>query len=204
MAYALHYHCKEIIPVVEIEEALRLSENLGRENVLLCGEREGQKIAGFDLGNSPQEFTLAQVKGKTIIMTTSNGTAALAKVKGAQEVYIGSFVNLSAVLKHLERDSTAIAFLCSGKLGRFSLEDTVCAGMFISHLNHNAITLNDAARVGKMLYQKYSRQILKMLQDSEHGRFLTQLGMGEDLKIAAMVDSLNVVPTLKEGRVVRA
>ncbi|MEW6685554.1 MAG: 2-phosphosulfolactate phosphatase [Candidatus Edwardsbacteria bacterium] len=202
IAYALQNDCKEIIPLVSIEEAAKLAERIGRENALLCGEREGKKINAFDLGNSPLEFTPEVVKDKTLIMTTTNGTFALSKTKGAEKVLIGSFVNLSAIVKSIKtKEIEELTILCSGKLGRFALEDVVCAGMLLSEIKLKES--NDAVKVSLLLYKQYEKDLYQVLCESKHGQYLISLGLGEDLKIASRVNSLKVVPILKEGRIIR-
>lgn len=204
IAYALQNCGKEIVPMVSIEEAAKLAERIGRENALLCGEREGKKIKAFGLGNSPLEFTSEVIKQKTLIMTTTNGTAAILKTKGAGKVLICALVNLSAVVKSIKiREIEELTILCAGKLGRFSLENVVCAGMLLSKIKELDVEDNDSVKASLLLYKQYQDDLYQMLCDSEYGRYLISLGLGEDLKIASKANSLKIVPTFKEGRIIR-
>jgi 2-phosphosulfolactate phosphatase len=192
---------REILPMGAPEEARRLAETIGRDTTLLAGEREGRVIGGFDLGNSPLEFTPERVRGKTLVMCTTNGSPLLSRLKGV-ETDIAAFVNLGAVLQRLTGTGGDVAVICSGLFGRFSLEDAVCGGMIVSKLSfRRKVILSDGAVAGKLLARRYSRDILKMIQGSHHGTYLAGLGFGEDLAFAAQVDSLSVVPVLREGRI---
>ena len=136
-----------IYPVVSIEDALKLAASLGRDQALLTGERQGLKVDGFDLGNSPREFTPDTVGGKRIVMTTTNGTRALVAAGGADRVLVGSFLNLAAVaaeVAYVER----LAIVCSGRDGRFAIDDALCAGMLLARLTQAGRTpeLEDTGR----------------------------------------------------------
>jgi 2-phosphosulfolactate phosphatase len=126
---ALGSGARTIFPVADIEEALKLANTLGREEVLLCGERRALPIEGFDMGNSPGDFARKQVARKTLVMSTTNGTAIMtAAAQAAERVVIASFLNLSAVVRELVRSEAEPVLLCSGREGKFALEDAVCAG----------------------------------------------------------------------------
>ena len=147
IAYARANGAEKLIPTASIEAATRLATSLDRATTLLCGEREGRPISGFDLGNSPLEFTNETVAGKTLIMTTTNGTETIARLDGAREIVVCSLVNVSAVARYL-REESELSIACSGKLGAFSLEDAVCAGSLIVRLRDlgvGPVAGNDAA-----------------------------------------------------------
>jgi 2-phosphosulfolactate phosphatase len=203
IAYALQAGCRDIIPVEDISEAMRLADTLGKDRTLLCGERGGQKIPGFHLGNSPLEYTPQVVEGKTRLLTTTNGTRALVVAQGA-EVLTGSFVNLSMVAARAVADERDLLLLCAGRESRFSLEDTVCAGGLLSRLPEGMYELSDAAVVAAALYRRHSDDLLGMMRASQHGRYLVSLGLERDLSVAAAVDALPVVGRLCEGKVVKA
>jgi len=198
---ALVAGARDILPVAEIEEAKRLAESLGRENTLLCGEREGRIIPGFDLGNSPLEYTPEKVKDKTLVMCTTNGTALLSRLREA-EVYVAGFVNVGAVIRRLGSLKGDVAFLCAGLLGQFSLEDAVCGGMLVAGLGgRRKVRLSDGAVAGKLLYKRFAKNLLGMLQASHHGAYLTGLGFGQDLEFASRTDACPVLPVFREGRI---
>ena len=198
---ALKNGSRGIIPTQSIDEATELAHSLGRENVLLCGEREGRRIDGFDLGNSPLEFKRKVVEGKILIFATTNGSKAIASAQGANTVVVGSFLNFKALLRYLSKVDTDLAIICAGKLGKFAVEDAVGGGMFVNHLQ--AEELNDGAMAAQALYQRYSQDILGMLRSSSHGRYLTELGFEEDISFCGRLNSVNLIPKMEEGRLVR-
>ncbi|HOJ61059.1 MAG TPA: 2-phosphosulfolactate phosphatase [bacterium] len=173
--------------------------------VLICGEKEGFKRPGYDLGNSPLEFTSNAVSGKTLVHLTTNGTRALVAASAARRVVILSFHNLSAVTRALQNDKNevqAIQFTVSGKEGRFCLEDTVCLGGVIAGLleppGHD-YEITDAARAAVDLYYLYKDQLLNMVQQCEHGRYLQQIGLGDDLPACVQVDTTAIIPLMLNG-----
>jgi 2-phosphosulfolactate phosphatase len=131
---ALSAGAKSIYPVSSIEEALRLANTFGRDEVLLCGERKCLPIEGFDLGNSPREFTAESVAGKTLVMSTTNGTNVMSLTAGAARVFIGSLLNLGAVVDELARSEVDPVLLCSGREKQFALEDAAFAGLLATRL----------------------------------------------------------------------
>ena len=199
---ALKNGSRGIIPTQSVGEATELAHSLGRENILLCGERGGKRIDGFDLGNSPQEFTRKMVNDKILIFATTNGSRAIAGAQGARSVLVGSFLNSKTLLSHLSKLDSDLAIICAGKLGRFALEDAVAGGMFVDLLSSSE-ELNDGAMAAKTLYQKYSQDIVGMLRSSSHGRYLIELGYEEDIPLCGRLNSVNLIPSLEEGRLVR-
>lgn len=201
---ALHNGAKEIIPVASIESAVKISSSLFGDVTLRGGERNGKIIAGFNLGNSPSEYTESVVKGKSIIYTTTNGTAAMVKGRYAKNLVVGGFVNLTTVVNFLKELKEEIVFVCAGTEDDFCLEDAVCVGAMITKLQRSArgLQLDDAGKASVLLYKNYERDILKMLQESEHGNFLAEIGFAEDLKLSAAVDSIPVLPVMS-GNVIK-
>lgn len=132
---ALANGCKEIIPVVEVEDAFKLAETFPENSFLLGGERGAVKVAGFHLGNSPLEYCTDMVKDKTVILTTTNGTKAIRRAaEGSSQVLIGSILNASAVARELMARGQDVALVCAGTRGQFSLEDTLAAGLVLRQL----------------------------------------------------------------------
>jgi 2-phosphosulfolactate phosphatase len=203
IAYARAHGAEKVIPIASIEAATRLATSLDRATTLLCGEREGRPISGFDLGNSPLEFTPETVSGKTVIMTTTNGTGTISRLEGAHEIFVCSFVNISAVAHHL-RNEAELFIICSGKLGAFSLEDAVCAGNLIARLRDldvEPLALNDAGAAAEALYGIHGKDLLRCLRGTAHGRYLCEIGFGDDLEVCARADALSTVPVVREGRI---
>lgn len=205
MVSALDAGCKDIIPCSSVEEATRLAETLGRENIILCGERDGNKINGFDLGNSPSEFTESAVRTKTLLMATTNGTTVISKTRSAANLAIASFLNARAVADYLIGLNSDINLICSGKLGRFSLEDILCAGFLTGIVSSKCpqAVLTDASKMAMALHKKESKSLLKALKQSQHGSYLISLGYIEDIKYAAQLDITETVPVLKDGRIIK-
>ena len=201
--------CRKLIPARSIEEALaKRDENPG---ALCTGEQGGLKIPGFDLGNSPFEYSPKNVAGKTIIMTTSNGTRAVlgAAQAGASPVFLCSLLNVPAIAKACvavcggsEGGPKELIVVCSGEHGGFSLEDFACAGALTAAVaSQGPYSLDPGARAALSLYEAYKRDALQVLKDSPHGRQLIDMGFGEDLAYCAKVGALDVVPRFSAGTV---
>jgi 2-phosphosulfolactate phosphatase len=199
---ALNNGAREIIPVANIESAVKISGSLFGEVTLRGGERNGKIIEGFNLGNSPLEYSETAVKGKSIIYCTTNGSVAMAKSRYARTLAVGSFINLTATTDFIRNENKDFLFICAGRansIGNFSLEDVVCAGMMIQNLlkaESLEVDLSDSAKAAHALSKSFGRSILKMLKTSEHGKYLIEVGFVEDLKICAQVDSVPVLPIL--------
>lgn len=202
MITALQNGCRQILPVAEVETARKLARLQSQETTLLGGEREGKKLEGFHLGNSPREYTAASVLHKTLIFTTTNGTRLLNKTQEAELTLVAGFVNGSQIAEYLNESGKNFAILCAGTEGHFSLEDTVCAGMIFSYLYKMAaakLQLNDLVLAAMILYQKFENNILNMLKLAQHGRYLTQIGFEADLINCSNVDAIPVIPVFRNG-----
>ena len=208
IAVALANGARAIIPFESSEEVIVRSKAFERSDVRLAGERRMLPIPGFDLGNSPREFTRGAVEGKTILFTTSNGTGALVNAQGARDVVVGSYVNFTPVLAMLRsaaRADTDVAIICAGRDRQFALEDAACAGRFVRGIARRGITpdLNDGAVAARLLDRRYGDDRLGLFQMSQHGRALADAGFGEDLTICAALDSHPVVPVFQERQIMR-
>ena len=187
-----------IIPAADIGKANDLAEKIGRGNVLLCGSTNGEKIEGFDLSGSPLEASGDRVAGKTIIYLAVNISNAISASKKAARVLIGCFNNMQAVLESIGHPRT-IHLVCAGKMGRFSFEDAVCAGMFVQLVVDSfsgEIALNDASSTARFLYYRHHRDLEGMLRQSSQGHHLSKLGYDDDLEYAAQISNINIVPEL--------
>src|SRR4030042_665710 len=171
MVQALSSGVKEIIPVTTVEEAFQIAKSFPSETRLLGGERESRKIAGFDLGNSPREYITARVKGKTLVLTTTNGTKAFHAVSSGKTILVGSFLDVSAVAQRCLHQETDVLLYASGDEGGLPPEDTVCGGMIIDRLIHLAkppIELTDASQMALVAYQRFQRDLMEALRLSHH------------------------------------
>lgn len=200
---ALHNGAREVIPTPDIEHATKISSNLSSDSRLLGGERQGKKIDGFDLGNSPAEYAPEIVKNKSIIFTTTNGAGAIYKCRYASTALVASFVNMSAIVDTVVEIGGTWTILCSGRQGAFSVEDATCAGMIISKvMERTEVDTEDAGLTALILYKNSKRSILGMMKKSMHGKYLISIGFEEDLKYCSGVDSVPIVPIVS-GLVVR-
>jgi 2-phosphosulfolactate phosphatase len=206
MIHAMSQGASEIIPVATVEEAFQMAKAFPKGSIILGGERESKKIPGFDLGNSPKEYVAEKVKGKKLIMTTTNGTRAFHLVPIGRKILVGSFLNIGAITQRcLELDKDLLIFL-SGNEGNFSLEDTICGGMLIELIareKKKSISLTDASQCAQILYQRFRANILEAFQLSHHGKGLIQRGFEEDLVYCAQIDVTDIIPEFKDG-VIRA
>jgi len=208
IAVALANGAKAVLPAGTTEEAMRIAQNLERDAVILAGERKSERIQGFALGNSPAEFSPDAVGGKTIVMSTTNGTAAFATTQGAREVIACAAVNFSAVV---ERCRAALAehgdlvILCAGSERRFALEDAFAAGRLIKVLlpegGAKGVTINDAAVASLELARHFGERWGRALKASVHGRELVELGFRADLDACAAQDTHPVLPLYADRRI---
>jgi 2-phosphosulfolactate phosphatase len=188
----------EVVPVVEIEEAIKMKGN----NSLLGGERKGLKIEGFDLSNSPLEYSKEKVYGKRIIMTTTNGTRAINKSLMADKIYIGSMLNGKEVAKAVVNDKKDVAIICAGTYGKFSLDDFICAGKIIYEaLNLDKFELEDFAATAFAAYRDNKHDVISYVSMASHYKYLLSIGLEEDVKYCFKEDLINVVPQYKDGAI---
>lgn len=206
IVHAFENGIERIIPVAEVEDATRLMPTLDRKKTLLGGEREGVKIEGFDLGNSPLEYAGKQVRGKTLIFSTSNGTVAIAQSAPARELLIGCFLNLGAVATHLiSSRAKNVVVLCAGRLGHLSLEDFVCGGYLIERIvsgSRAKTELNDGAVAAGRLAGCFE-EVGEVVRSCAHGRRLAELGFEADLDFCSRIDKYATVPIVEDGRISR-
>jgi 2-phosphosulfolactate phosphatase len=199
---ALANGARSIYPVGSIDAAVRLAQNIGRDRVLLCGERKGLPIDGFDLGNSPREFTAERVAGKALVMTTTNGTPALLATAGARGTLVASFFNLSAVLAALAAQDLPVTVVCAGRERRFSLDDAVCAGAVVlggARELDRSRHLPDTALAAALLAQERLDDLAGLFRGTAAGRQLIEAGLGEDLDYCAQLDRYDIVPRFHDG-----
>lgn len=207
---ALHHGARAVIVAGDPSHATQIAQRIDTSDVLLAGERQGERIPGFDLGNSPTEMNPALVKGKTLVMTTTNGTGALLATAGAREVIVAAGVNLTAAATRARaafEEGGDLLVLCAGRNHGFGLDDAYVAGRLVVEVlggSRRRRGLNDAALVAVDLVRRYDDRIDRVLAISAAGRALTAIGRREDLHAAAMVDCHPVVPLFHDQRVTLA
>lgn len=196
---ALAGAAREIYPARTIEEALSLKSQL--PDARLGGERNGDRIDGFDLGNSPLEYR--DLKSSRIITTTTNGTIALRACEHAREVLVGALLNMDALTSRLKTGAPeSVLLVCAGTFRELALEDVFAAGMLCSSLP--GADLTDAAQVACSLFAKYQHDVLHALRESRNGRVLLSKGRGEELRWCAQVSFCNAVGVMENGVIRRA
>jgi 2-phosphosulfolactate phosphatase len=207
IAVALANGAKTVIPVEDVDEAMTRAKQFDRAEVKTAGERKMLPIPGFDLGNSPREFSAERVAGCTVIITTTNGTRALMALQGARDIVVASYVNHSAVSAMLRAASRSndILIVCAGTEGHFSLEDAACAGRYVRSITQGnaSIMVNDAAHACALIDGRYGDNISEIFKDSSHGSALAAAGFGEDLVACAQLDSHPVVPVYQDRQITR-
>jgi 2-phosphosulfolactate phosphatase len=202
---ALHSGAKGVIPASGPGEAGDMWTKIGSDMAVLAGERGGVKIENFQLGNSPLEFTAEAVGGKFVVLTTTNGTDLFKRAGGAALVICCSLCNISRVVEQVAAEEQDLIIACSGQEGSFSIEDTLCGGMLIDLLKSRhkcKLETNDASSLASLLYKANRTAIKESIRQGEHGRMLASLGFSDDVDFAANIDSLPVLPILKDGRLV--
>ena len=214
---ALAAGARDIIPCLEVADAQRVAAGLPAGQALLGGERGGLKIEGFDLGNSPSEYTPARVGGRTVVFTTTNGTRAMLHAQAANEIFLGALVNQRAVAQKCA-GRPRIDLLCSGTKGKITREDVLAAGAITATLRRmgppgRSIILNDQARIARDVWfevlgppdgEPHLPGVLEAaLRLTQGGRNVIALGLAADLPDAAALDRFSLVPRFdpKSGRI---
>ncbi len=192
-----------IIPVADMGEASKIAMNVDSENYLLCGEKDGVMIDGYDLGNSPFEYTKEVVANKKLIFNTTNGTKAIKKTFGSSNVCVAAFLNVSAVVEFLKTQDTDIVLVCAGWKGRLAFEDILLAGNIIYKLSDGKLPekARDGVRVAFTLYDTYKDNIAAIIHQSNHAERLKTLIGTDDIEYCCQTDITDVLPYLNEGMI---
>lgn len=203
---ALYNGAKGVIPAEDMGAAGKMAQSLDSPNFLLCGEKNGRKIEGYDLGNSPYEYSPDVVKGKTIIFNTTNGTKAIRRSTIADKILIGSFLNLNRIIEALKNNEGEIVLVCAGWKGRISLEDLLCAGNIIYELTEGDLSndARDGAKVAFGLFEKFGADIEGVLRTSNHAQRLKHITENDDIGFCSRLNTMDVLPVLEEGIILNA
>lgn len=193
ICYGIHNGAKAIIPVATVDECLAYQN----QNYLLAAERDGQVVEGLAFGNSPFSYTREKVEGKTIVLTTTNGTYALNKCKNdAQQIIIGSFFNLDAVCNYFTCHSKNVLLLCAGWKDKFNLEDTLFAGAVVKQLKLIGYACDDAGTASQDLYDLAKSDLFAYTAKTSHTERLKKLGIEEDIKFCLQLNITTSIPVL--------
>lgn len=196
MTAALAAGAKAVVPTLTVEDAVAAKARIGAD-VVLGGERGGVLIPGFDLDNSPRAYTPARVKGKTVVFTTVNGTAALMLCRRAARVIVGSFVNLSRVCDAVVGEARPVHLLCCGTREEIGTDDVLPAGAIVQKLvaGGRGLVSDDSARLAQLAWREAERVGVEVaMSESRGGRGLARVGLTADLPSCVAIDSMPVLP----------
>lgn len=197
---ALQNGAKSIIPLQSPEEVRTMRDKMNSTSVVTGGERHAVKIEDFDLGNSPEEYTVSAVNGKDILFTTTNGTTALLATEGAQEVILGCFLNMTSLAEKILSSNNDVVIICAGTNSDFSLDDGICAGMLIYQLSRRVpVDTNDLGALLSKYYENGSAGILSKIVECNHVKTLFALGYYNDVMYCLRTDRSQVVPRYHNG-----
>jgi len=202
IATALHNGALKVIPVDSVEKCITIGN--ATPNSITAGERDGKIIEGLEHGNSPAEYPRSFIEGKTLVLTTTNGTKLLhmALKNGADEVITGSFPNISAVCEHLISKKKNIILGCSAWKDRINLEDTLFAGAVIHRIKEHFTIHCDSSLMAEQMYQLHKDDMKSFIRLTTHWHRLAAYGLEKDLEYCVTPDAANVLPVYKDGALI--
>jgi len=199
ITYGIENGAEAIIPVANVEDCLAFRD----KGYLLAAERNGEVVKGYDFGNSPFSYTKEKVEGKTIVLTTTNGTKALHLAnKKAHQVVIGAFLNLDSLCTYLAAENKNVLLLCAGWKDQFNLEDTLFAGAVVNKLRQNFEHFDDSSVAAEDLYLLAKDDLRKYLYKSSHSHRLAQLNIEDDVVFCLQLNICEAIPVLEGERLV--
>lgn len=201
ICYGIENGADAIIPVAEVEECIAYRDK--ETHFLLAAERNGEVVAGFDFGNSPFSYTKEKVGGKTVVLTTTNGTNALHLSRSAKKIVIGSFLNLTSLCNWLKTQNENVLLVCAGWKNNFNLEDTLFSGAVVDQLKSGDFKTDDAAIASNDLYQLAKNDLNAYLEKTSHSERLKKLGIEADIAFCLNVDITTAIPILHGQRLVK-
>ena len=199
ITYGMDNGAEAIIPVAQVEDCLAYAD----KGYLLAAERNGEVVVGYDFGNSPFSYTKEKVAGKTIVLTTTNGTKAMHMAQErAHQVVVGSFLNLTSLCDWLKVQDKDVLLLCAGWKDKFNLEDTLFAGAVVNVLRKDFVHFDDACVAAEDMYLLAKDDLRGYLKKSSHNHRLEQLNIEEDVKFCLKVDMCQAIPVLEGERLI--
>lgn len=200
---ALTNGAEAVIPAGSLKEAYRLRSQ--HPEYLLAGERGGHRPKRFDIGNSPLEFTRERVEGKSLVMTTTSGTAALVTSQRAKRVLVGAFLNAGAVARKAEematKEGVGVSFVLAGEKGAFSLEDFLCAGAIAGSFNASKVCFSDKVQGALLAFRQAKSDLAGSIMKAEHAKHLVRLGFKGDIDFSCKLSVLRTVPIYSHDRI---
>ena len=201
IATALHNGAKAIVPVDSVAECIRIGKQI---DAITAGERDGQIAEGLENGNSPFEYSEKFIGGKTLVLTTTNGTKLLhmALDKGAKEIITGSFPNLSAVCSHLVKRNENVILACAAWKDKINIEDSLFAGAVIQNIQEHFTIECDSSQMALTMYNNAKEDMYAFMKknNASHYRRLTGFGLEKDIRYCLTADSANVLPLYRDGK----
>ena len=202
MVTALAHGAKAFIPAATVKEAFQKASEIPDEACLLGGERDTQIIKGFDLGNSPLDYTEEKVKDKTIVLATSNGTKALNALQDAKRIFIGAFLNMHALTQKLA-NLDELVLVCSGTNNNFSMDDALCSSSIIDHISGvRKVELSDMALTLQKAFRDKTLSNRIQLKDCYHLNLLIRNGFEKDVDYCLQEDLFQIVPEMNDGKII--
>lgn len=200
---ALYNGAKSIIPVDSVAECIKLGKEM---DVITAGERDGRIAEGLQYGNTPAQYTAGFIKGKTLILTTTNGTKLLhmALAANAKEIIAGSFCNISSVCDYLIKQNSNIVLACAAWKNKINMEDTLFAGAVINRIKDNFTIDCDASQIAETLYLQSNGDFFNFLknQNASHYHRLMQFGFEDDIRFCLTEDNANQLVLYHHGRLI--
>jgi 2-phosphosulfolactate phosphatase len=202
---ALARGARAVMPVADMAEAGKIAGNLDPDVYRLGGERGGQKIDGYHLGNSPHEYTEEVVHNRDIILNTSNGTQALSRATSAEHLVAACFLNAGRVVDFVRAVDDEVTIVCAGRQNRLALEDTLCAGLLLDRLweHEEPDVVTDSAHTAFTLYETDRDALPAALHGANHAEELVEQGFADDLDYCFRVDTSTVLPYYTDNRLLR-
>lgn len=198
MVTAFGQGIRSIIPFADADSCYQMR----RTGFIVAGERNGEIIEGFDLGNSPFHYIDEDYSGEKLAMTTTNGTVAIHKAREAKEVLVGAFLNLSTVADYLNNKSEDILILCAGWKGKINLEDTLFAGALVNKLKMSCDMECDAPQLAETAWLTAKDNLLEYLSTSSHVQRLKNLNIQKDIEFCLTLDKYKLIPFLSGDQIV--
>ncbi|EJE7236078.1 2-phosphosulfolactate phosphatase family protein [Clostridium botulinum] len=201
---AINNGCKKVIPVLTVEEAKDIAQN-SKDDIILGGERNALKIDGFNFSNSPLEYTKKYVEGKTVVLSTTNGTRAINNSFNAKTILISALINSKATAKAIDKLNEDLVIINSGTNGQFSIDDFICSGYLIDCLYNirKDLELSDIAKTAYYIYTN-NKDIGSFVQKATHYNRLKSLNLEKDLEYCFQKDIIDIVPQYKDGYVIKS
>lgn len=200
MVTAMAHGASAIIPVATLEEAKSYLD----QGYLCAAERGGAPVEGFPLDNSPFSYMNEDIKGKPIVITTTNGTLAITKSTSANEVLVGAFLNIQAIADYIKKQGKDVVVHCAGWKGKTNMEDTLFAGALVELLTDSHDLACDTAHLALKYYQSVKDNLFEVVKNSAHAKRLNKLHVIKDIEFCVNLSTYDLVPKLEGEKLVLA